>query len=144
MEARRAQGFRDNDIILGNPVDQYQIIGNSVSREVSIALGVSFREAWLGSLVDGEELDPIVWQPPAQSMNEAVEDSAMSPGTPALAESSRGTPASKSPRPLPKLRALGVCLGFDIDLVIGCDIIFVSSSRVDRRIGLVEIERRGC
>ncbi|WQF78421.1 Putative BAH domain, C-5 cytosine methyltransferase, DNA methylase, C-5 cytosine-specific, active [Colletotrichum destructivum] len=112
MEARRAQGFRDNDIILGNPVDQYQTIGNSVSREVSIALGVSFREAWLGSLVDGEELDPIVWRLPAQSMNEAVEDYAMSPGTPALAESSRGTPASKSPRPLPK-RKFGSSLGIE-------------------------------
>ncbi|KAJ0167397.1 DNA (cytosine-5)-methyltransferase 3 [Colletotrichum tanaceti] len=113
MEARRAQGFRDNEIILGNPVDQYQIIGNSVSREVSIALGVSFREAWLGSLVDGEELDPIIWRPSAQSMNEAVEDYAMSPGTPALAESSRGAPASNSPRTLPK-RKLGSSLVIEL------------------------------
>ncbi|KAF6834828.1 DNA methyltransferase Dim-2 [Colletotrichum plurivorum] len=58
MEARRAQGFRDHEVILGSPVDQWRIIGNSVARTVSVALGMSIREAWLGSLVDGDERVP--------------------------------------------------------------------------------------
>ncbi|ROT35790.1 hypothetical protein SODALDRAFT_328178 [Sodiomyces alkalinus F11] len=58
MEVRRAQGFRDHEVILGEPKDQYYTVGNSVSREVSVALGLSFREAWLGSLVKGDENTP--------------------------------------------------------------------------------------
>ncbi|KAF7544335.1 hypothetical protein G7046_g9809 [Stylonectria norvegica] len=50
MEARRAQGFRDDDVLLGSPPDQYRIVGNSVAREVAVALGCVFREAWVGSL----------------------------------------------------------------------------------------------
>lgn len=55
MEVRRAQGFRDHEVILGEPKLQWATIGNSVAREVSLALGLSFREAWLGSLVKGDE-----------------------------------------------------------------------------------------
>jgi DNA (cytosine-5)-methyltransferase 1 len=55
MECRRAQGFLDHEVILGgHPRDQIRIIGNSVAREVSVALGLAFREAWLGSLHDDE------------------------------------------------------------------------------------------
>ncbi|KAF4456509.1 DNA (cytosine-5-)-methyltransferase [Fusarium austroafricanum] len=52
MEARRAQGFRDHEVLLGGPSDQYTIIGNSVAREVAVSLGVVFREAWVQSLAD--------------------------------------------------------------------------------------------
>ncbi|KAF9873576.1 hypothetical protein CkaCkLH20_09035 [Colletotrichum karsti] len=55
MEARRAQGFLDHEVLLGAPRDQWKVIGNSVAREVSLVLGLAFREAWLGSLIDGEE-----------------------------------------------------------------------------------------
>jgi DNA (cytosine-5)-methyltransferase 1 len=55
MEVRRAQGFRDHEVILGETKEQWTTIGNSVAREVSIALGLSFREALLGSLVKSEE-----------------------------------------------------------------------------------------
>ena len=48
MEARRAQGFRDGEVLLGLPAAQWRIVGNSVAREVAVALGVVFREAWLG------------------------------------------------------------------------------------------------
>ncbi|KAF3806130.1 DNA (cytosine-5)-methyltransferase 3 [Colletotrichum gloeosporioides] len=64
MEARRAQGFLDHEVILGQPKDQWRVVGNSVAREVSLALGLSFREAWLGSLVDGDEADPTPGQQP--------------------------------------------------------------------------------
>lgn len=50
MEARRAQGFRDEEVLLGLPTDQYRIVGNSVAREVAVALGAVFREAWIESL----------------------------------------------------------------------------------------------
>lgn len=46
MEARRAQGFRDEDVILGSPSQQYRIVGNSVAREVAVALGICFQEAY--------------------------------------------------------------------------------------------------
>ncbi|KAJ5016447.1 DNA (cytosine-5)-methyltransferase PliMCI [Colletotrichum sp. SAR 10_99] len=62
MEARRAQGFLDHEVILGQPKDQWRVVGNSVAREVSLALGLSFREAWIGSLVDGDEADPTLGQ----------------------------------------------------------------------------------
>ncbi|EEY17489.1 DNA methyltransferase Dim-2 [Verticillium alfalfae VaMs.102] len=59
MEARRAQGFRDHEVILGTPAEQWKTVGNSVAREVSIALGLSFRAAWLGSLIKGDEHLPL-------------------------------------------------------------------------------------
>jgi DNA (cytosine-5)-methyltransferase 1 len=52
MEARRAQGFRDHEVLLGNPSDQWKIVGNSVAREVAVSLGAVFREAWAQSLAD--------------------------------------------------------------------------------------------
>ncbi|KAF5588212.1 DNA (cytosine-5-)-methyltransferase [Fusarium pseudocircinatum] len=52
MEARRAQGFRDEEVLLGIPSDQYQIVGNSVAREVAVSLGAVFCEAWMQSLAD--------------------------------------------------------------------------------------------
>lgn len=50
LEARRAQGFRDDEVLLGSKAGQYKIVGNSVAREVAVALGVSFREAWAETL----------------------------------------------------------------------------------------------
>ncbi|OAQ66185.1 DNA methyltransferase Dim-2 [Pochonia chlamydosporia 170] len=47
MEARRAQGFLDDKIILGTPAEQFRIVGNSVAREVALALGLSIRDAWV-------------------------------------------------------------------------------------------------
>ena len=47
MEVRRAQGFLDEEVLLGLPREQWKIVGNSVARSVALALGVSLREAWL-------------------------------------------------------------------------------------------------
>ncbi|KAK3076939.1 hypothetical protein LTS18_011596, partial [Coniosporium uncinatum] len=47
MEARRAQGFPDSEVIVGNPYVQWHIIGNSVARGMALGLGMSLREAWL-------------------------------------------------------------------------------------------------
>ncbi|KAM0262423.1 hypothetical protein ACHAQJ_001674 [Trichoderma viride] len=56
MEARRAQGFRDEEVLLGDPTTQYRIVGNSVARQVAVALGVTFREAWVTSLEKNKKL----------------------------------------------------------------------------------------
>ncbi|KAL8721753.1 MAG: hypothetical protein Q9225_001651 [Loekoesia sp. 1 TL-2023] len=49
MEARRAQGYPDEEIIIGTPSMQWKIVGNSVTRQVAIAFGTSLREAWLAN-----------------------------------------------------------------------------------------------
>jgi DNA (cytosine-5)-methyltransferase 1 len=56
MEARRAQGFRDEEVLLGDPTTQHKIVGNSVARQVAVALGVTFREAWATSLKRNKKL----------------------------------------------------------------------------------------
>ncbi|KAL6898965.1 S-adenosyl-L-methionine-dependent methyltransferase [Trichoderma evansii] len=56
MEARRAQGFRDEEVLLGDPHTQYKIVGNSVARQVAVVLGVTFREAWVTSLERNKNL----------------------------------------------------------------------------------------
>ncbi|KAK6203692.1 hypothetical protein LQW54_008898 [Pestalotiopsis sp. IQ-011] len=52
MEARRAQGFLDHEVITGTPRERWYIIGNSVARQVALALGLAIREAWFGTLFD--------------------------------------------------------------------------------------------
>lgn len=49
MEARRAQGFLDHEIILRSPAQQWKIVGNSVDRKVAFALGLSLQESWSSS-----------------------------------------------------------------------------------------------
>ena len=52
MEARRAQGFPDREVLIGSPAAQWKIIGNSVARQVALALGMSLRTAWLANEPD--------------------------------------------------------------------------------------------
>jgi DNA (cytosine-5)-methyltransferase 1 len=54
MEARRAQSFPDEEVLVGNPREKWKVVGNSVSRAVSLALGLSLREAWLKNSPDDE------------------------------------------------------------------------------------------
>lgn len=44
-EARRAQSYPDNEVIIGGVSTQWKIIGNSVDRKVAVALGVSILKA---------------------------------------------------------------------------------------------------
>ncbi|AEO67982.1 uncharacterized protein THITE_2155132 [Thermothielavioides terrestris NRRL 8126] len=53
QEVRRAQGFPDHEVLLGRVADQWKLVGNSVARQMALALGLKFREAWAGSLVEG-------------------------------------------------------------------------------------------
>ncbi|CAK4032154.1 hypothetical protein TI39_contig5817g00015 [Lecanosticta acicola] len=49
MEARRAQGYLDTEVLIGTPVDQLKIVGNSVDRKVALVLGLALRQSWTGS-----------------------------------------------------------------------------------------------
>ena len=60
MEVRRAQGIPDHEVLLGRPPDQWKMVGNAVARQMSLVLGLAFREAWLGNLYeDGGETDEV-------------------------------------------------------------------------------------
>ena len=54
MEARRAQGVPDDEVLVGLPADQWKIIGNSVARPMALTLGLSLRRAWLCNNQDEE------------------------------------------------------------------------------------------
>lgn len=55
MEARRAQGVPDDEVLCGKPADQWAMVGNGVARGISTALGLSLREAWRGTLYEDAE-----------------------------------------------------------------------------------------
>jgi len=64
MEARRAQGFPDDEVVIGSLAEQWKIIGNSVHRNVAFALGLSLAksakcdyEKSLSSYPVGHEVD---------------------------------------------------------------------------------------
>ncbi|KJZ71974.1 hypothetical protein HIM_08654 [Hirsutella minnesotensis 3608] len=59
MEARRAQGVRDDEVLLGSAPTQYKIVGNSVAREAAVSLGLVFREAWVETLHKNKELEKL-------------------------------------------------------------------------------------
>ncbi|KAK4613946.1 DNA (cytosine-5)-methyltransferase 3 [Fulvia fulva] len=48
MEARRAQGYLDHEVLIGTAVQQLSIVGNSVDRKVALMLGLLLRESWMG------------------------------------------------------------------------------------------------
>ncbi|KXX76365.1 DNA (cytosine-5)-methyltransferase 1, partial [Madurella mycetomatis] len=52
QEIRRAQGFPDHEVLLGTTADQWKLVGNSVARQMALALGLKLREAWVGTLYE--------------------------------------------------------------------------------------------
>ncbi|KAH8880349.1 hypothetical protein GQ53DRAFT_604392, partial [Thozetella sp. PMI_491] len=46
MEARRAQGFLDQEVLLGPIAHKWKLVGNSVARPIALAFGLEFRRAW--------------------------------------------------------------------------------------------------
>ena len=56
LEARRAQGFPDDEALTGPQAKQWRIIGNSVARTVSLALGLSIGEACRKNLLEEQKL----------------------------------------------------------------------------------------
>lgn len=77
MEVRRAQGFLDDEVLVGSTADQWKLVGNSVARPMALALGLKFREAWLGSLYDGQ-VTAYRPQPVAMTNIQAIVDRAKS------------------------------------------------------------------
>jgi DNA (cytosine-5)-methyltransferase 1 len=53
MEVRRAQGFVDDEVLVGSSADQWKLVGNSVARQMAVALGLRFGEAWAGAGAGG-------------------------------------------------------------------------------------------
>jgi DNA (cytosine-5)-methyltransferase 1 len=49
LDARRAQGYMDEEPIIGNLVEQYRIVGNGVDRMVAFANGLALRQALISS-----------------------------------------------------------------------------------------------
>lgn len=45
LEAKRAQGFLDTDVLVGTTAKGFRIVGNSVCRQVAFVLGGKFAEA---------------------------------------------------------------------------------------------------
>jgi DNA (cytosine-5)-methyltransferase 1 len=48
-EARRAQGYREHECIIGSLAEQYKIVGNGVDRRVSFPIGLGLRQAVLNN-----------------------------------------------------------------------------------------------
>jgi DNA (cytosine-5)-methyltransferase 1 len=48
LEARRAQGVPDDEVLVGSRRAQWKLTGNGVSRHVARALGVSLCQAYFG------------------------------------------------------------------------------------------------
>ncbi|KAF2436106.1 S-adenosyl-L-methionine-dependent methyltransferase [Tothia fuscella] len=58
MEARRAQGYPDEDVLIGHSAAQWKIVGNSVPRQMALTLGLSLREAWTSN--PSEQIDRVL------------------------------------------------------------------------------------
>lgn len=50
LEARRAQGQPDQEVIVGSTHQQWKVVGNGVARTVALALGMVLRTAWLADM----------------------------------------------------------------------------------------------
>jgi site-specific DNA-cytosine methylase len=55
LEAKRVQGFRDTDVLVGTMGKGFRIVGNSVCRQVAFALGGKLAEAVLRGLDEGKK-----------------------------------------------------------------------------------------
>lgn len=49
MEAKRAQGYLDHEVLVGSATQQMKIVGNSVDRSTALVLGLSLRKSWMTS-----------------------------------------------------------------------------------------------
>ncbi|KAA8894276.1 S-adenosyl-L-methionine-dependent methyltransferase [Sphaerosporella brunnea] len=58
QEARVAQGYPDDEPLVGQPNKRLHVIGNSVARGVSLAIGIRVRESYLNSSVDAPAVQP--------------------------------------------------------------------------------------
>ncbi|KAK1783327.1 DNA methyltransferase [Copromyces sp. CBS 386.78] len=106
-EMRRAQGYLDEEVLVGRTADQWKLVGNSVSRHMALAIGLKFREAWLGSLFDEGAASTTFGATAAATATNAVGVGITVP----VMEEVRGLSASNSPRP----SRSPVLTGVDVD-----------------------------
>ncbi|TKA83280.1 hypothetical protein B0A55_00791 [Friedmanniomyces simplex] len=83
MECKRAQGYRDDEVLVGAPRQQMKIIGNSVDRKVSLALGMALRASWMGGASDEPPADLVLGDATLPSRGSKIELPASPPVTPA-------------------------------------------------------------
>ncbi|KAL8915532.1 MAG: hypothetical protein Q9171_000097 [Xanthocarpia ochracea] len=102
MEARRAQGYPDDEVIIGNPSMQWKILGNSVARQVATALGICLREAWLANSMKDKA--------PPEAKTE-VESARGEVGTAGVSH-----PTGDGLKVLPVFASTGICLQQQITL----------------------------
>jgi DNA (cytosine-5)-methyltransferase 1 len=57
LEARRTQGYLDDEPIIGGLNAQYRIVGNGVDRQVAFALGLAIRQAFINNTQNSSNLD---------------------------------------------------------------------------------------
>jgi DNA (cytosine-5)-methyltransferase 1 len=82
LEARRVQGYADDEVIVGSLPEQYRIVGNGVDRKVALAMGLALRQAvqknGSGFTANGitETFEEVT-----EVMSKAEDDSADSEGT---------------------------------------------------------------
>ena len=98
MEARRAQGFPDYEVIVGSPSYQWKIVGNSVARPVALALGISLRNAWLANAKDegptASAENPIIIDEAKALVAEEITNEVDSDGTSATSSTPESEPRS--------------------------------------------------
>ncbi|KAK2607983.1 hypothetical protein N8I77_006622 [Diaporthe amygdali] len=73
MEVRRAQGIPDHEVLLGSAKDQWEMVGNAVARQIAMALGLSLRRAWFGSLYEDGPAAPEGVDQDLESSDDGVE-----------------------------------------------------------------------
>ncbi|KAL8375947.1 hypothetical protein RB595_007176 [Gaeumannomyces hyphopodioides] len=67
LEIRRAQGVPDEEVLVGSFANRWKLVGNSVARQASLALGLELRRAMCGSLYETRDA-------PAEAVMPEVEE----------------------------------------------------------------------
>ncbi|RYO75349.1 hypothetical protein DL764_010519 [Monosporascus ibericus] len=101
LEARRAQGFLDSEVLVGSALNQYRIVGNSVARQVALALGLAIREAWFGTMLD-EKPVPQNAADNDYVITKSIEAGLGAPSGPILLDSSSDEQSAGVSEPLPR------------------------------------------
>jgi DNA (cytosine-5)-methyltransferase 1 len=100
-EARRAQGFPDCEVIIGTPAQQWKIVGNSVCRQVALALGLAIRDAYLKNPLDEHSQEqrqqPLHIGTPPAILTETTPSASPTPKFDTMSQSSSVTSISVDP-----------------------------------------------
>ncbi|RYP27026.1 hypothetical protein DL768_011363 [Monosporascus sp. mg162] len=101
LEARRAQGFLDSEVLVGSALNQYRIVGNSVARQVALALGLAIREAWFGTMLDEKPM-PQKAAGNSYDVTKSIEAGLGASSGPILLDSSSDEQSAGVSEPLPR------------------------------------------